>query len=93
MIKLEELQVKRHIDSSSKLSEKFHPTQKPLPLIEWCLEFFPEAKKVIDPFLGSGTTAIACQNLKRNWIGIEISPEYCEVARNRLYGELFKENI
>lgn len=73
--------------------EKFHPTQKPLQLIEWCLEFFPEAKTVIDPFLGSGTTAIACQNLKRNWIGIEISPEYCEVARNRLYGELFKENI
>ena len=39
---------------------------------------------VVDPFLGSGTTTRACKNLNRNYIGIEISPEYCKIAEDRL---------
>ena len=39
---------------------------------------------VLDPFLGSGTTAVACKELGRNYIGIEISPEYCKIAEKRL---------
>lgn len=39
---------------------------------------------ILDPFLGSGTTAVACEQLQRRWIGIEISPEYCEIAKKRL---------
>lgn len=64
--------------------QKFHPTTKPVELMKWCLMFFPEAQTVLDPFLGSGTTAIACKNLNRNFIGIEISKEYCKIAQERL---------
>jgi site-specific DNA-methyltransferase (adenine-specific) len=39
---------------------------------------------VLDPFFGSGTTGVACQQLGRNFLGLEISPEYCEIARKRL---------
>ena len=68
--------------------ERFHTTQKPLEVMEWCLQFLPEAETVFDPFLGSGTTARAAKNLKRNFIGIEINPEYCKVARERLRQEV-----
>ena len=43
---------------------------------------------ILDPFLGSGTTAVACKQLKRNFIGIEISEKYCEIARQRLRQEI-----
>jgi len=68
--------------------EKKHPTQKPLELMEWCVWHFPEAKIVLDPFLGSGTTTEACKKLHRDFIGIEISPEYCDIARARLGQEV-----
>lgn len=64
--------------------QKYHPTTKPTELMEWCLTFFPEANLILDPFLGSGTTAVACKKLNRNFIGIEISPEYCKIAEDRL---------
>ena len=64
--------------------EKWHPTQKPHDLMVWCLEFFPEAQTILDPFLGSGTTAVACKVLGRKCIGIEISEKYCEIAKKRL---------
>jgi DNA modification methylase len=66
---------------------KEHPTQKPEPLMIWCLGFFEEATTVLDPFLGSGTTAVACERLNRKWIGIEISEEYCEIAAKRIDAE------
>lgn len=62
-----------------------HPTQKPVELMKWILlNYSKENDLILDPFLGSGTTAVACQNLHRNFIGIEISPEYCEIAKSRL---------
>lgn len=62
-----------------------HPTQKPVPLMEWILQkYSKETDIILDPFLGSGTTTRACMNLKRNFIGIEISPEYCKIAEQRL---------
>ena len=62
-----------------------HPTQKPVDLIAYLIKTYSnENDLILDPFLGSGTTAVAAQNLKRNWIGIEISKEYCEIARQRL---------
>ncbi len=64
--------------------QKYHPTTKPQELMEWCLTFFPEANLILDPFLGSGTTAVACKKLNRRFIGIEISPEYCKIAEQRL---------
>lgn len=49
---------------------KVHPTQKPLPLMEWCVNFTDGL--VFDPYMGSGTTGVACANLGRKFIGIEI---------------------
>jgi DNA modification methylase len=68
-------------------NEKYHPTQKPTGLIEWCLSFLPTANLILDPYLGSGTTAIACENLTKKWIGIEISEKYCEIAAKRIENE------
>jgi len=63
----------------------FHPTQKPKELImKMILNSSDEGDIILDPFLGSGTTAVAAQQLKRNFIGIEISEKYCEIARQRL---------
>ena len=75
---------------------KLHPTQKPIALMEWCLGFLPEAKVILDPFMGSGTTGVACSNLGKEFIGIEKDPEYFEIACERirkanLQGRLFTE--
>jgi site-specific DNA-methyltransferase (adenine-specific) len=43
-----------------------------------------EGQTIIDPFMGSGTTGVACKELKRNFIGIEISPEYFKIAERRI---------
>jgi site-specific DNA-methyltransferase (adenine-specific) len=61
-----------------------HPTQKPLRIMEWCLSFLPDAKTIIDPFMGSGTTGVACMNLGRKFIGIEIEPKYFDIACERI---------
>lgn len=61
-----------------------HPTQKPLALMEWCLGFVPAAQTVLDPFMGSGTTLVACQRLGRMGTGIEIDPDYFAVACRRV---------
>lgn len=63
-----------------------HPMQKPLALINRLL--LVNASTVMDPFLGSGTTAIACERLKRQWIGIEIIEKYCEMAAKRIEREI-----
>lgn len=63
---------------------KEHPTQKPLALMEWCLGFVPKAKTVIDPFCGSGTLLVACQRLGLQGTGIEISPDYFDIACRRV---------
>ena len=62
----------------------YHPTQKPTLLMRWCMGFAPAAKTVLDPFLGSGTTLVACKQLGRRGIGIEIEEKYCEIAAKRL---------
>jgi DNA modification methylase len=72
-----------------KETEKEHDAQKPVPLlIDLIKHFSKENDIVLDPFIGSGTTAVACKILKRNYIGIEISPEYCEVAQKRVDGTI-----
>lgn len=62
-----------------------HPTQKPLRMFEYLVKTYTdEGDTVLDPFLGSGTTALACKNLNRHYIGIEINPNYVKIARERL---------
>jgi DNA modification methylase len=66
------------------LDGKEHPTQKPVALMEWCLGFLPDAKTILDPFMGSGTTLVACAKLGRKGIGIELDPDYFEIACRRV---------
>ena len=62
-----------------------HPSQKPIKLIEMLVaSSSKEGDWVLDPFLGSGTTAEACEKLKRKWIGIEINSTYGEIVRQRV---------
>ena len=64
--------------------DKAHPTQKPVPLMQWCLQLFPEANSVLDPFMGSGTTGVAAINLGRKFVGIEVDPTYFDTACRRI---------
>jgi DNA modification methylase len=63
---------------------KEHPTQKPLPLMSWCLGFLPKAKTILDPFCGSGTTGVAAVKLGKSFIGIEREPSYFDIACRRI---------
>lgn len=63
---------------------RFHPTQKPLGVMDWCLTHVPDAQTVLDPFMGSGTTIVACAKAKKKAIGIEQDPEYFEIACKRV---------
>lgn len=67
---------------------RHHSTQKPVALMEWCLTFFPKAKNIADPFMGSGTTGVACIRTGRRFIGIEIEPRYFQIAKERIQREL-----
>jgi len=66
-----------------------HPTEKPIQLFLWCILENDKYKldSILDPFLGSGTTAVACERLKRKWIGIEIEEKYAEIAAKRIEAE------
>jgi site-specific DNA-methyltransferase (adenine-specific) len=64
-----------------------HPTEKPLSIIKRLVEVSSNpGDLVLDPFMGSGTTAVACKELGRNYIGFERDPGYVRMARNRLKG-------
>jgi DNA modification methylase len=61
-----------------------HPTQKPVSLMRWCLEFTPKAQIVFDPYMGSGTTGVAAVQMGRKFIGIEREPKYFDIACKRI---------
>lgn len=62
-----------------------HPTQKPLGVMEWCINQLPtDCATILDPFMGSGTTGVACANLGRAFIGIEREPSYFDIAVRRI---------
>lgn len=62
-----------------------HPTQKNLLLMEWLVKIHTnENQTILDPFMGSGTTGVACRNLDRNFIGIEMDDKYFEIAEKRI---------
>lgn len=65
-----------------------HPTQKPVPLCEDLIECCSkESDTILDPFMGSGSTGVACKNLNRKFIGIETEPKYFEIAKERINGK------
>jgi len=64
---------------------KLHPTQKPIELLEWLVKTYSnEGDLVLDNCMGSGTTGVACKNLNRNFIGIELDTNYFNIAKNRI---------
>ena len=71
---------------------KQHPTQKPLPLMEWCVAK-TKGETILDPFMGSGTTGVACIRLGRRFVGIEKEPKYFEIAKKRIRDELDKTRL
>ena len=64
--------------------KRFHPTQKPLAVMEWCLTHAPDAKTVCDPFMGSGTTGVACARKGLHFTGIEREEKYFDIACKRI---------
>ena len=76
---------------------RVHPTQKPVAVMEWCLGFFPpKCQTILDPFMGSGTTGVACAKLGRKFIGIEIERRYFDIACRRIeeaqrQGDMFRD--
>ena len=62
-----------------------HPTQKPVALLEYLIKTYTlEGETVLDNCMGSGSTGVACKNLNRNFIGIELDPEYFKIAEKRI---------
>jgi len=68
----------------SERGEHYHPTQKPVVVMTQCIEYFKNAITILDPYMGSGTTGVACSNLGRKFIGIEIEPKYFDIACRRI---------
>jgi site-specific DNA-methyltransferase (adenine-specific)/modification methylase len=79
----------------SSMTDRSHPTQKPLELMLWCIEQAGNPETILDPFMGSGTTGVAAIQLGRKFIGIEREPKYFDIACKRIeqavaQGQLFE---
>jgi site-specific DNA-methyltransferase (adenine-specific) len=72
----------------SERAEHYHPTQKPVALMQWCLSFTPPGCLILDPYSGAGPVGIACVRTGRRSIGIELEERYCEIAVRRMEAEL-----
>lgn len=65
--------------------KRVHPTQKPTPLMEWVISNYSKESDIIfDPFMGSGTTGVACMNFNRSFIGVEKEKQFYTIAKNRI---------
>jgi site-specific DNA-methyltransferase (adenine-specific) len=73
---------------SEKQTSSLHPTQKPVALLENLIKTFTnEGDTVLDFCMGSGSCGVACKNLNRNFIGIELDENYYKIAKERIYGK------
>ena len=64
-----------------------HPCVMPVEVMEKIVGILPDDATIIDPFMGSGTTGVACKHLKRKFIGIEMDEKYFEIAKERIAKE------
>ena len=71
----------------SERNTAYHPTQKPVALMEWCINRLGDADTILDPFMGSGTAGVAALKLGRKFIGIEIEEKYFKIACDRIRRE------
>lgn len=74
-----------HFSNDHWQGRRLHPTQKPVPLLEYLIKTYTNQDDIIlDNVMGSGSTGIACQNLHRKFIGMEINDKYFEIAKKRI---------
>lgn len=79
------MEKERDILRFDKTKCKNHPTEKPVDLLKYLIEKSTnEGDVVLDPFMGSGSTAVACKELKRDFIGIELDENYFNIAKERI---------
>ena len=85
----------RGVFSSMSVSSKDrnHQTEKPIDVMNWLLGITEVGQTILDPFMGSGTTGVACMQLGRNFIGCEISPEYFAAAEKRISSASSQQNL
>lgn len=77
------------IGNSNNKERGLHPTQKPVALMEYLIKTYTnEGETVLDFTMGSGTTGVACKNLNRDFIGIEMDKKYFDIARKRIKGKI-----
>jgi site-specific DNA-methyltransferase (adenine-specific) len=86
---------RRDLTNNAIAKDRAHPTQKPVGLMVWCIEFLSSPETILDPFMGSGTTGVAAIQLGRKFIGIEREPKYFDIACKRIeqavaQGQLFE---
>lgn len=74
-------------------NEKNHIAEKPVEVLNWIVGVTPEKSIILDPFMGSGTTGIACLQLNRNFVGCEIAPEYFTIAEKRIKQAELQQNL
>lgn len=80
--------------SVADLKNKEHPCPKPIAFAKWAIgKASQEGEAVLDPFMGSGTTGVACANLGRKFIGIEIEPKYFDIACERITNAYRQERL
>jgi len=86
---------RRDVSLQGESSDRMHPTQKPVGLMSWCMDKAKVAPGaiVLDPYMGSGTTGVACIRTGRRFIGIEIDEHHYQTARQRLLNELAQTNL
>ncbi len=72
---------------------RLHQTMKPVQVMEWCLDFYPKAQTILDPYMGSGTTGVACVRRGKRFIGVEIDATYFDVACRRIEEELRRPRL
>lgn len=65
-------------------AETDHPCERPVALYEWCINYLPKIESVLDPFMGSGSVAVACHRKNKTFIGIERNPRYFYLACRRI---------
>jgi len=72
---------------------KEHPTQKPVALMEWCINYLDNPNIICDPFMGSGSTGVACANMGKTFIGIEKEQKYFDIACKRIENAYRQERL
>lgn len=85
---IREMGQSNHFEHSNHFHKKNHPTEKPVVLLENFIHQSSNiSQTILDPFMGSGSTGVACKNLNRNFIGIEKDDKYFEIAKGRINGK------